>query len=625
MNLISKILFFCLVLLVEVSQVSAAPRAKSSAKSDQENEINRAEIVEYRSKLEEVIAEKYRRRISTRIEDDAFNVGTQVVIELVKDEKNNPVAKQEESSLPSDITLGILENYTLPESTLTPAARPQLRIKKVEILVGLHPKLGKDYKAKFSTWLKASIKAEFQNLGSATITDLVEKPKVIEKKEPEQARPLNWEEKFGYFQNLIGFIVLAFFLVFGMIIAKRMPSKDTQEQLSVALRIQEMKNSQLQLGSQKPAAALGAPGEKNKNELQLSANLLFDNYRDHQRKVAFIALSSPEKIDQALDLWFDESEEGRKKIASLVDSVLTQYGINQLNEGVNPAEMEWHMPEKIRNDKDLPGVFRAFATLSLVDKTSILEKTYWDLLSLKTLSDKLMRPRFSSISQLPAAKIQKILSGQDAKVKSLTLLHLPLEKLNQVMSEMTFDEKKTTVIQAFSLTRVREKELELLDESLRFNVKKDESTQEGTIEVQSLIPNMLMSLKPTEELTLLKDIVSKLPDQGEYLKQNYPSLAFVMDWPEDKFKLLAGNATTQEALALIQMMPDISTKVLAALPSRTKMIVQDEIGKRQIDSAELDQHLEGLKYRLFKLVNDGQISLVQIFKSSANASPGKAA
>lgn len=624
MKLFVKILFLSLLSLVEISQVMAAPRAKDSAKPASENEINRAEIVEYRSKLEEVIAEKYRRRISTRIEDDAFNVGAQVIIEIVKEEKSESISKQEESNIPSDISLGILENFTLPESPTAPAPRPQMKIKKVEILVGLHPKLGQEYKTKFTAWLKSSINAEFKSLGSAVISDLVEKPKVIEKKEPEVARILNWEEKFGYFQNLIGFVVLAFFLVVGMLIAKRMPSKDTQEQLSVALRIQEMKNSQLQLGN-KPTAALNAP-EKNKNELQLSANLLFDNYRDHQKKVAFIALSSPEKMDQALDLWFDESEEGRKKIASLVDSVLTQYGVNHMGHSeLNPAEMQWQMPEKIRNDKDLPVIFRAFATLSLVDKTAILEKTYWDLLSLKTLSDKLMRPRFSTISQLPAAKIQKLLSSQDAKVKSLTLLHLPVEKLNQVMGEMSFDEKKTTVIQAFSLTRIREKELELLDESLRFNVKKDESTQEGTIEVQSLIPNMLMSLKPTEELILLKDIIAKLPDQGLYLKQNYPCLAFLVEWPEDKLKLLIGNATTQEILSLVQMIPDLSTKALSALPSRTKMIVQDEIGKRQFESSELDQHLEGLKYRLFKLVNDGQISLGQIFKSSANASSGKAA
>lgn len=621
MGLFSKILILTLIILVRISQAIAAP----DAKINEENDLTRADLVEYRSKLEDLITEKYRNRISTQIETNAFNVGAQVVVETVNDVNAGPEAQTTASDIPADISLGILENFSIPEASVTPAMRTKIKIKKVEILVGLHPKLGAEYKEKFATWLKNSIKAEFKNLGTAKISDLVEKPKVIEKKEPELPRPLNWEEKFGHFQNLIGFGVLALFLIIGLLIAKLMPSKDTQEQLSVALRIQEMKNSQLHLGANKNA--LNAPAEdKNKNELQLSANLLFDNYRDHQKKVAFIALSSPEKMDQALDLWFEESEEGRKKIASLVDSVLTQYGVNHLNDSsINPTEMQWQMPEKIRNDKDLPAIFRAFATLSLVEKTEILEKTYWDLLSLKTLSDKLMRPRFSSISQLPAARIQKLLSNQDQKVRSLTLLHLPVEKLNQVMNEMTFDEKKTTVMQAFALTRVREKELELLDESLRFNVKKEESVQEGTIEVQSLIPNMLMSLRPIEELNLLKDVVSKLPDQGEYLKQNYPSLAFLADWPEDKLKMLIGSATTQEILSLVQVLPDISTKALAALPSRTKMIVQDEIGKRKIENIELDQHLEGLKYRLFKMVNDGQISLAQIFKANANTANGKAA
>jgi hypothetical protein len=604
-----------LISFLVLEQAIAAPAKKSTA-----SRMDRADLVEYRSKLEEMITKKYRDRISTQIETDAFNVSARVVVELSEDVTAAGASKPGHE-IPSDISLGMMDSFAMStEALASQNLRGKVRLTKVEVVVGLHSKLGSDYKAKFTGWLKSAVAAEFGNLGSSIVSDLTEKPQIKEKREPEPARILNWEERFGYFQNLIGLGLLALFIIFGVIVAKRIPSKDSQENLTVALRIQEMKNSQLQLGGGK-ISALGSPLEKNKSELQLSPNLLFDNYRDHQKKVAFLALSSPEKMDHALGLWLDEADEGRRKVASLVDSVLSQYGVNQLGQGeAGPADMQWQMPEKIRNDKDLPQIFRDFATLPMAEKTLVLEKTYWDLLSLKTLSDKLMRPKFSTISQLPAAKIQKLLSGQDQKVRSLTLLHLPTEKLNQVLGEMSFDEKRNTVIQAFELTRVREKELDLLDESLKFHVKNEVSHDEGTIEVQSLIPHLLMSLKPSEEVKLIQEIVPKLADHGDYLKQNYPSIAFLGGWPDDKLKIVIATATTQELLSLIQVLPEVSGKVLSVLPNRTKTILQDEIGKRHLDSAELDQHLENLKYRLFKAVNDGQVSLAQVFKSSASVS-----
>lgn len=622
MRFIDRFIIVILILLVQANFAAAASANKSSARASA-NDMNQAALVEYRSKLEQIITEKYRDRISTQVVLGAFNVSVSATIEFDDNLSNSKIAQSTQEA-PSDITMGIVERFSIPDSSSAASLGYKIRIKRIAVMVGLDPKLGDNYKTQFTSWLNTSVKAEFGSLGVAQVNDFTEKPISSEKKEPEPPRLLNWAEKFGYFQNLIGLVVLALGIVVVLIIAKRMPSKDTQEQLTVALRIQEMKNSQLQLAPNEMGTS-GNKLDKNKSELQLSANLLFDNYRDHQKKLAFIALSSPEKMDQALDLWFEGGEEGRRKIASLVDSVLTQFTTNHLSaSNGSPAEMQWQMPEKIRNDKELPAVFRAFATLPLVDKTLVIEKTYWDILSLKTLSDKAMRPKFASISHLPAARIQKILSGQDQKVKSLTLLHLPTEKLNQVMGEMTFDEKKNTVLQAFELTHVREKEIDLLDETLRFRVQKEESVQEGTVEVQSLIPNLLMLLKPTEEIALLKEIVVKLPDKGDYLKQTYPSLLFLTEWPEEKLKILVGTAGTQEILSLIQILPEISAKALSALPGRTKRIIEGEIGKRQFDNTELDQYLEILKYRLYKIVNDGQVSLAQIFKTGGAAN-GRAA
>jgi hypothetical protein len=595
----------------------------------------RPELIEIKSRLEDSIAKRYKERISTRIPQELFNVAIQTEL-IVHDPKpesqqasGNPDTKNKSASAEmSDLNLGIIESLAGGGDSQNPEKRidipksflERVEIKKIEVIVGFSPKLGEEYKKTFKPWLNATVKSEFGSIGSTKIAELAPVPKEEIPPAPlleEKPRVLTFEEKFGNYQNVIGFGLFSLILLIGIFLLKFLPSRDMKEQMNLSLKIQEMKNSQLQLqNSGGGNKSLSEAKKAEKQDIQLSANLLFDTFREHQRKVALIALSSPLIADQVFDRWFEEGLDGRKKVASLVDCVLTFYGNNKNEVPLNSPN--WNLPERIKNDKELPAVFTSFSTLSLQERTALVEKTYWDLLSVKTLGDKLTNLPFASVAQLSASKIQKVLSKQDKKVQSLTILHLPQEKMEEVVSALSFDEKKSMIIEAFAIPRMKPQELEMADQSLKFLIKKEEVAEDGLIEIQSMIPNMLMCLSPFEEIQLVQQILPTLSDQGFFIKQNYPSLAFISEWPEDKLKYFLTGVQPNDILALVKAVPESSETVFAVIPSRTQTILKDSLNKT-LSPEEINRGLEGLRLKLFKAVNDGQINLNLIFKEAPTA------
>lgn len=598
------------------------------------DQSSRPELIEVKSRLEDSIAKRYRERIATRIPTELFNVAVQATIKIKED---NPDLKSPTKELSNpktdlpDINLGIIESIAVVDSTsaespdfakISKSFLERVEVKKIEIIVGLSPKLGEEYKATFKPWLSTTVKGDFGNIGSIKVADLAPMPKEesTESAQPERPRVLTFEEKFGNYQNAIGLGVFSLILLIALLLFKFLPSRDMKEQVNLSLRIQEMKDSQLRLQNTTGKGAIEAK-KSEKQEIQLNANLLFDYFREHQKKVALIALSSPGIADQVLDRWFEEGTEGRKKVASLVDCVLTHYGNNASNIPLSGAS--WNLPERIKNDKELPSIFTAFSGYSLQEKTALVEKTYWDLLSVKTLGDKLTSLPFASMAQLPASKIQKVLSKQDKKVQSLTILHLPQEKMEEVVSGLSFEEKKNMIVEAFAIPKMKPQEIEMADQSLKFLIKKEESVDDGLVEIQSMIPNMLMCLSPLEEIQLIQQILPTLSDQGHFIKRSYPSLAFISQWPEEKLKHFLTGVQPNDILALVKAIPEATEVINSVIPNRTQTILKDSLN-RTLTSEELNNGLGTLRIKLFKYANDGIINLELIFKD-APAAPTKAA
>lgn len=595
---------------------------------------SRPEIIEVKSRIEDSITRRYKERISTRLPQDLFNVDVQIELkifdsntDLVKTDGSKSASKAQANDL-SDFNLGIIDSITSKNEAqsserifgLPKGFLDRIEIKKVEVIVGLSPKLGSEYSSSFRAWLTTTVRNDFGKVGSTKVAELAPIPK--EESLPPlgsegNPRFLTFEEKFGNYQNAVGLALFSLILIVGILLIKFIPSRDVKEQLSLSLQIQEMKNAQLQLQNSMASRKVSIDSRNSDpQEMQLSANLLFDTLKAHHKKVALIVLSSPVIVGQILDRWLEEGLEGRKKVASLVDCVLSFFGNNISEPPIIPAA--WALPDKIKDDKELAGVFKLFSNLNLKEKTELVEKTYWDLLSMRTLGDKLSNSPFSSVAQLSALRIQKLLSQQDKKIQSLALLHLPQGKMEEVVSKLSFEEKKNMIAEAFTLPKMKFEDLEKVDRSLRVLIKQDETDSESFIEVQPLIPNVLMSLLPFEEIQLVQQILPTLPDHGIKLKQNYPSLAFISDWPEEKLKYFLSGVQAQEILSLIKALPEVAEQIFAVIPSRTQTILKDSLNKT-LSSDEINRGLEALRLKLFNFVSDGQIKLDQIFKDDSTA------
>jgi hypothetical protein len=210
-------------------------------------------------------------------------------------------------------------------------------------------------------------------------------------------------------------------------------------------------------------------------------------------------------------------------------------------------------------------------------------------------------------------------------VKSLALLHLPSEKLEPIVAKMSLEEKKSLIHQAFETPRIRETDLDMLDQSLAVIIHKEEKQDEGVFHFPSLIPNLLNTLSPYEEILLVRDFVNAQPESAQFLKSNYPALGFLGEWPQEMFRNLLTHAKTQEIVALVQVMPELRSLILSVLPPRLRTIVEDEVGRRELKVEELNGYLGELRLRIHSMVSEGEVDLTQIFANEFGTAKDRSA
>lgn len=597
--------------------------------------FEQADLIVTKSKLEEAIVKKYQDRISTRLQSDLYTVGAQVTLKVVKEKVDQGSDEPKRASggsmdIPNDITLGVVSAITQREDASGNLIKEKIKITKVQVFVGLSPKLGEEYKKQFSEWLKNNIKSEFGAVGSAALNDFIaiKEEKVV---------PLTWQEKFGQYQNFIGLIAFALLFAISYILGKFVLSKDVKEQNAVALKIQELRAA-MSASSSGPSAQTtvsaisshetgGGVVEQYKEHSinPESASSVFESFTQQQKKVSFIALSSTFTLDQAVEMWMEQGLIGRSKLALVLDCVLAAMGDANFDEsGAPKLSQEWVLPDSVKRDKGFAKCFRMIPTISLEEKTSTLEVAYWDLLSIKTLGTCVAKQRFVALSALSPESINKILSKQNNKIKALTMLHLPSEKLGQVTMSLSYEEKMNLVSHAFKTPNLSDYEIDMVDTTLTAVVQDEVKKVFDTVALPPLVPGVLQTLKPFEEIKIIADISANHPGGKDYLKENYPTLAFISDWPKDKLKQLMSPFRAQQILALLQAIPDCQAAVLEVLPGKTRAMVESDLGSKKYTDEEMDLYLQEIKSYMASLFDAGIVDLKSLFKETSNKAENKA-
>jgi hypothetical protein len=173
------------------------------------------------------------------------------------------------------------------------------------------------------------------------------------------------------------------------------------------------------------------------------------------------------------------------------------------------------------------------------------------------------------------------------------------------------------------MEQVLNTDIETASETLKFQVKKVGQSDSQAVSLRSMAPKLLESMSVYDEIMLLKEISQKISDGAVSLKQSFPSLAFIGEWPETKAKLVMAGATTDEVLAFLRLMPELKEKILPVCAPRVQAIVQEEFKKEdQMSKEAREQHLASLKLRLLQAVNKEGINLAEIFPSAPAATGG---
>lgn len=615
-------------------------------------------LIDLRLKLEEVIARTYRERLSTQMNPALFQVSAQISLGPVPStpmngslSPNSGAVGMGNNSLtlvdrPADINLGSLSgdpaslniqqsllNTNSGRNALTELLGASLMMEKAQInrltvFIGFDESVKAGLTKKISEWAKKLVREEFKDRGTVEVATISKDHSIL--------------FYFSKYQVLIGMILLVFVLLVLVLIVRFTISRDILARNSNALKVQELKNQQAAERARAPVSPSEVPPNTS-NTTKLPPSVAQDNsdmsvslemLRELQKKVGFFIDSNTIAPSSLLESWGNQGWSGRFKIAAVIDALLacesenstknavSAFGRGATNLGGRSQEyVQWLSGRKDDSSREQFEAFQQFSEIPLMDRRQILEQSYWDILSIATMGQKVLKTRFGSLQTLSDAQIKTLLSEQDSSLRNLAVLHLPPEKMSVFVTSLGAEEKKAIFEECLNMDLVNLMDVENADE--RISALSKNATGVNTAEsvsLRSLTLNLLPSLSASEEFTILPAALLKAPDGGLSIKRSYPSIAFIRDWPESAQRIFFDQLETIYIKAYLQVVPELLETVLKLLPPKTAMILKDEMQSgAKFSPLDLDKNLNYLRERLAVLVQEKRVILEEIFEEVINS------
>lgn len=557
------------------------------------------EVIGVQTQIESWVTERMKRLVSTTLEEKAYSISAQVKIRKRKVEKST-------SELPSDMTLGWLENGELssgrPQFDLPSLADSPLEnfeILRIEVSLGLSEKLDKQYVDKMESWIKKRVRRDFGRRAVAKVTRIGSLPK--EKVEIPPEKPKTWEDYVKDYQYLLGFLLVALSLMVGIFLLKLLPSRDANAQRKLALELNQSQKSQQALAE--------SPGQNSKElEGNINVNLMAElrTYRDLIAKVGLLTFELKERILELVSTWLENDPTGHEKVASLMDAMMSW--VSQQSSEITPIPF---VDIPVKEQKRMKEVFNKMQALSVAEKKVILESVYWDLVSLKTLGVGSLSSPFGFLGQLPPGRLATLVSDKGSKSEALLALHLPDRIRSQFLGTKDMEEKKRLLLDSLNLQKISLEDVKNLEREVKPAVsEKKEDSQE--VSLRPLQISLLETLPINERIVLLREVGPLLENQ--FLKSEFPTLAFVDEWPETVLKSLISIADSSEIITLLRLVPEVKNQVIKVCAPRLAEIVEDDIKRKDTTSnLEKQAFLNSLEGKLKRLISNGQIQWVEVF------------
>jgi hypothetical protein len=603
-----------------------------------------AELMEQKTKIERLITERMKSTIATSLERNVFDVSVTVQLEPMppkdKDKDKDPTAEppppsEEASELKSmdDLQMGLLNaeelirNYEKEVRSLRLAKEEANRqkveaekkmnyeIRQVHVTVGLQEDLGDEYLKEFTGWLEARVKAEFGAIGKSEVSKIKPKPKKVEP--VHQKTPMEIAKDF---QLALAALLGIFGLLIAIVLFKLLGSRDASETRRLEL---QMAQASLALSmNQQPKTPLLSGESENVGLLQKKSDVnnlaQMKNLKDQMAKLAMLLVRSDLDASRIVSFWLESGDDGLQKTAVLFDALLSQE-----NQGDNDDRCISILKSIIISDAHKKTVAETLVKMKATpteQKNIYVESAYWDLLSFQIIGEQFLRRPFSYVNALDPRDVKDVLLKQPSAIRSVALLSLPTSMQTKIVSELGPDLRKDLVEQTMRLPEIPLSEVDAISETLKV-VLQGQNKRGEKLSGMVLLPTLLATFAPSEEITCLSELAHSNPEQVENIRAEWPTLAFFTLWSQVAMQKIATRFNNEELLAIITVLPATKDLILSISSARVREIVEDSLRlNSKMDPDQLNAYLASARGKLINAISNKEISLENLYALEEDAS-----
>lgn len=555
------------------------------------------EVLSAKAFLEEVLVRRYSLELSSKIDRGFFSLGSQLDLTLLP--KKAPTNERMELEPISDLMIGTLDPEELikrfaghdERGLMAQSFLKNFRIRAVGVSVGLKEGLRPEVKAEVESWLSTRLKNEFGTVGKGEVTWI----QAGEAKKLEEKPPATMWDSVDRFQALAGQIVLALALLFGIFLWKFLSGRPG------LLSTQLGDGASIQVNAQ----GKGEKGEvaqevQRKNMEEHDKINLLREVEEKRKRLNEIAPRLTVELQPIIRSWCQSGEEGKLKIACFAEAVGKELG---------------KLPIPIDAMAEVTKTFGNMVALQLEQKRDLLEKIYWDLLTVLNLGSEALFKPFSYLGDQTVKSLNEVLMAENPKLKTLVALYLPTELRSNFIKSQTWEEKVRMVESAAALNAVEARELKSYDINVKGKITPQ--TTQQMIPLDLTLNKVVEGLTAVERISILHQITGPAI---EAYKLSVPSIAFLGEWPEPKLSVFLARASSDEVLAYLRVRPELQEKFLKLAPPLTAEVVTDELNRPdQMSNAERTQILSFLDQKLDEMISKGELNLEDLFHKDANA------
>ena len=546
--------------------------------------------------LEDLLARRYAQNLGTKVDKASFSVSAELDLTEIRKPVLPPIALAQTEPEPiSDLMLGMLDpeammkNYTGPESKETVQKfLDNYKIKTVQVHVGLSESLAPEVKAEVEKWLTDRLTTEFGKVGKGVVSFI----KIPTLKIPEIAPKTMWDW-LSQFQSLAGQLVLAIAVILGVLLWQMLTPRSKSEinQNGDSKSVVEAPLS----GAGAGATAAAAETERVEREkVEREETVAGDEITRITERLNDLLPKVGKDIENIMRSWCQMGEPGWLKVATFAEAVGKEMG---------------KLPIPVDALTDVSKVFAQMSEMSVASKRDILQKSYWDLLTVMNLGPSALDQPFGYLGGFNIGMVNQVLMEQNPKMKTVVSLFMPPDLRSKYMQSLSLDAKKELLISAAGMSEIPAEELRSLDGSLMNQFKP--SSKQDVVPLEMTLTKLVAALTPVEEILLLNGMTGRAVEE---FKLSTPSLAFLGEWPDDKLSILLSQTSADELVAFCRVRPELKDRFMQLAPSMTSEMAGEELARP--DKSNMKDKgiwLESFAKRLKTLVLLKELNLDEIF------------